>query len=155
MKIHNLGLIGLILLFVFSSCEKEDVPLTLSEKLMVYKEWNAEKFIVNDENTMFPDNSDILDAPVSYAKIEFSDKKNMTIEIELVKPDVYTDNSGKLEMTYLLNETDSTISITDNNLWTENASFTGLHKVELVDNILTMKGSLGEQLEYKMRLIGK
>lgn len=156
MKKNNLFLFGLVILFVFNSCEKDDDNVNLAGNLMKYKEWNALKFVVNNENTMLPDTSYILDAPVSYVKIKFIDMTHMSIELELFYSDGRTDNSGELKMTYLINETDSTITINDNNWWTESASFTGVHKIlDIQNNNLTLNGKLGDDLNYTMILKGK
>jgi len=153
MKSKTLVIISLIFALTFQSCEKSD-DLGFNQNLLKYKEWNAEKFIVNDKNTMPPDNSDILDAPVSYVKVKFIDESNMKLEIELVYSDGSKDNSGELPMEYSINIKDTTIIITDNNEWTRNLSFSGVHKALLSNDNLTLSGKLGNKYNYSMILRG-
>ena len=154
MKKVTLFLIGILILFVFHSCENHENNLSLKEKLMQYKEWNAVKFVVNNENTMHPDNSDILDKPVSYVKIRFVDESNIILEIE-IKEKNRIDNSGELKISYIINDKDHTINMTDNNLWTKSASFTGKHIINLENNNLTLSGKMGSDFDYIMLLKGK
>lgn len=153
MKSKILVIISLLFALTFQSCEKSE-NLGFKQSLLKYKEWNAEKFIVNGKNTMPPDNSDILDAPVSYIKVKFIDESNMKLEIELVYSDGSKDNSGELPMEYSTNDKDTTIIITDNNEWTGNLSFSGVHKALISNDNLTLKGKLGNKYNYSMILKG-
>lgn len=139
-------------LFLFS-CKKETDSV---QETLIANEWNATKFIVQNENTMAPDNSPILDAPVSFVQIRFVDNSNLTLQMELVDGAI-KDNSGQMKMTYSLDEQGSTIDIVDDNWWTESASFTGKHKILLTDNNLSIDGFLigdSDSLQYRLELVG-
>lgn len=142
----------LFLSFIFSSCEKDEDKNSLFENLSNAKIWDATRFEVKGENTMSPDSSDILDDPITYVNVKFLSKTKLTIQIEMVDFEGYKDNSEALEMDYIISETDSVLSITDNNWWTESASFTGNHKIEsLINDNLILSGKMGT-LPYKMFL---
>ena len=137
------------------ACDEEQALLNTQEQLINKTEWNAVKFIVNGENTMPPENSDILDNPVTYLQIKFIDQTNMFIEMELGDDSGSKDNSGVLPMTWSINSDYSQISIVDNNTWTEAASFTGDHEITLSGDTLRLKGKLGEMADYELELIGQ
>ena len=146
----NNSFLFLVLTFLFApSCKKDN--LTLQEIITKQEVWNATKFIVQGENTMAPDNSPILDAPISFVQLKFIDENNLTLELEL-KYDTYLDKSGLLPMTYNLDEQKGTIEINDENSWTMAASFSGLHKINLTNNILTIDGLLGDTMSFKLIL---
>jgi hypothetical protein len=148
-------LIAPVLLFIVIniSCQKDEKE-TLQDQLIKKSVWSAVRFVVNGENTMPPENSDILDGPVAFVKIIFLSKTTLTLEMELIYDGGTKDNSGVLPMKWSLNSENTVISIVDNNLWTESAPFTGNHLITLTGNTLLIQGRLGEFADFEMELTG-
>ena len=156
MKKFNYMLLITIATLLFVSCKNdvESDSKSLQENLLDAKFWQATKFVVNGENTMPPDNSYILDEPVSSLKVTFNDVNELTMQFIMVDPkEDYIYDSGKLPMSYVLNSVDSTMLISDNNDFTASTSFTGKHKINsLKGDDIKLTGKMGDDFNYELYL---
>lgn len=135
----------LLFVIIVYSCSKDDSTTPhvnkLQQKLILRGHYEAISFIVNGENVLAPDTSQILGGPLSYVKIDFNQNDSMVMKSEIYRLGAY-DQSGPMVMKWSIDSTETKIKITDNILWTSKI-FTGTHNISFNNNDqLIITGSL-------------
>ncbi len=136
-------LLYFVVLLMFNGCSKDEtfVPQVnqLQQKLIANGQYHALSFLVNGKNTILPDSNNILGGPLTYLDINFHQSDSLEMHCELMKNGIL-DNSGPMNMHWVIDKYEERIRIIDDNLWTSKI-FTGNHTIKLNDkNQLVITG---------------